>query len=126
MKNGVFRRKIYDEISEWKERYSDRYALLIRGARRVGKSTIVREFVKSEFKSSIVIDFAKASKQIISLFDDTYDLDFFFLQLQQFTGVRLYENESVIIFDEVQLFPKAKQRKHYYSSMRISVKKYMK
>lgn len=109
----VFRRKIYNEILEWKEKRSDRYALLIKGARRVGKSTIAEEFAKNEFRSYILIDFAHTSKEIIELFDDMYNLDFFFLQLQQFTGTRLYEKESVIIFDEVQLFPKARQAIKY-------------
>lgn len=114
MENKVFKRKIYDEIKEWKERYSDKYALLIKGARRVGKSTIAEEFAKNEFKSYILIDFAHTRKEIIALFDDTYDLDFFFLQLQQLTGKRLYEKESVIIFDEVQLLPKARQAIKYF------------
>lgn len=113
MDNPVFKRKIYDEILEWKEKRSDKYALLIKGARRVGKSTIAEEFAKNEFKSYILIDFAHVSKEIIELFDDTYNLDFFFLQLQQLTGTRLYEKESVIIFDEVQLLPKARQAIKY-------------
>ncbi len=109
----VFERKIYSEILEWKENRSDKYALLVKGARRVGKSTIVEEFAKREFKSHILVDFAHTDKAIIELFDDMYDLDYFFLQLQQFTGVRLYEKESVIIFDEVQLCPKARQAIKY-------------
>lgn len=113
MENPVFKRKIYDEILEWKENRSDKYALLIKGARRVGKSTIVEEFARKEFKSYILVDFAHTSKAIMDLFDDTYDLDFFFLQLQQLTGTRLYEKESVIIFDEVQLLPKARQAIKY-------------
>ena len=113
MAKTVFKRKIYDEILEWKEKRSSKYALLIKGARRVGKSTIAEEFAKNEFKSYILIDFAHTSKAIIELFDDMYDLDFFFLQLQQLTGIRLYKNESVIIFDEVQLFPKARQAIKY-------------
>lgn len=113
MPKSVFRRKIYNEILEWKEKRSDKYALLIKGARRVGKSTIAEEFAKKEFKSYILIDFAHTSKEIIELFDDTYSLDFFFLQLQQLTGVRLYAKESVIIFDEVQLLPKARQAIKY-------------
>lgn len=113
MPKSVFRRKIYNEILDWKEKRSDKYALLIKGARRVGKSTIAEEFAKKEFKSYILIDFAHTSKEIIELFDDTYNLDFFFLQLQQLTGVRLYEKESVIIFDEVQLLPKARQAIKY-------------
>ena len=75
--------------------------------------TIVEEFVKKEFKSYIMIDFAHVSKDIKDLFEDTYDLDFFFLQLQQLSGTKLYEKESVIIFDEVQLHPKARQAIKY-------------
>ena len=116
MDKPVFKRKIYDEIYEWKENRSDKYALLIKGARRVGKSTIAEEFAKKEFKSYILIDFAHTSKAIIDLFDDMYDLDFFFLQLQQLMGTRLQEKESVIIFDEVQLFPKARQAIKYLVS----------
>ncbi len=113
MENNTFKRKIYSEMLEWKNNYSDRYALMIKGARRVGKSTIAEEFAKNEYKSYICIDFARTSKEIIGLFDDTYNLDFFFLQLQQYTGTILYEHESVIIFDEVQLLPKARQAIKY-------------
>ena len=113
MGKTMFKRKIYNEILEWKEKWSNKYALLIKGARRVGKSTIVEEFARKEFKSYIMIDFAHVSKAIKELFEDTYDLDFFFLQLQQLTGTRLFVNESVIIFDEVQLFPKARQAIKY-------------
>mgnify|MGYP001694765899 FL=1 len=74
--------KIYNEILDWKNNRSDKYALLIRGARRVGKSTIVEEFASKEFKSYIMLDFARTSKDINSLFEDLYSLDFFFLQLQ--------------------------------------------
>ena len=113
MGKTVFERKIYREILEWKENRSDKYALMIKGARRIGKSTIVEEFAKKEFKTYIKIDFARTSKEIKDLFDDTYDLDYFFLQLQQLTRTRLYEKESVIIFDEVQLLPKARQAIKY-------------
>lgn len=113
MKKSIFARKIYREILEWNENRSDKYALLVKGARRVGKSTIVEEFAKKEFKSYIMIDFAHVSKDIKDLFEDTYDLDFFFLQLQQLSGTKLYEKESVIIFDEVQLLPKARQAIKY-------------
>ena len=113
MSRTVFRRKIYQQMIEWKENRSDQYALLIKGARRVGKSTIVEAFARNEFRSYIMIDFAHTSKAIKDLFDDTFDLDFFFLQLQQLSGVRLYEKESVIIFDEVQLLPKARQAIKY-------------
>ena len=81
METTVFKRKIYNEILEWKNNRSDKYALLIRGARRVGKSTIVEEFASKEFKSYILLDFARTSKDINSLFEDMYSLDFFFLQL---------------------------------------------
>lgn len=113
MGKSIFKRKIYDDILDWKENRSDKYALLIKGARRVGKSTIAEEFAKKEFKSYIMIDFAHTSKAILELFDDIYNLDFFFLQLQQLTGTRLFEKESVIIFDEVQLLPKARQAIKY-------------
>ena len=78
MENTVFKRKIYKELLEWKENRSEKAALLIKGARRVGKSTIAEEFAKNEFKSYILLDFAHASKALIELFDDTYNLDFFF------------------------------------------------
>lgn len=113
MPKTVFKRKIYNELMQWKEKYSSRCALLIQGARRVGKSTIVEEFAKNEYRSYILIDFAHTSKEILDLFDDTYHLDFFFLQLQQLTGKRLYPHESVIIFDEVQLKPEARQAVKY-------------
>ena len=93
MEKSVFKRKIYNEILEWKEKRSNKYALLIKGARRVGKSTIAEEFAKNEFKSYILIDFAHTSKEIIELFDDTYYLVFFLLKLHQLTGVRLYKKE---------------------------------
>ena len=73
----VFRRKIVDALLEWKEKRSDRYAVLIQGARRVGKSTVAEEFAKKEFRSYILIDFANTSEEIKALFDDTYHLDFF-------------------------------------------------
>ena len=113
MERILFRRKIYAQLEDWKTNLSDKYALLIKGARRVGKSTIVEEFARNEFKSYILIDFAHTSKDIVDLFDDMYNLDFFFLQLQQLTGIRLYENQSVIIFDEVQLLSKARQAIKY-------------
>lgn len=78
METTVFKRKIYNEILEWKNNRSDKYALLIRGARRVGKSTIVEEFASKEFKSYILLDFARTGKDINSLFEDMYSLDFFF------------------------------------------------
>lgn len=113
MSRQIFKRKIYRELLEWKEKFSSSEALLVKGARRVGKSTIVEEFAKNEYRSYIFIDFAHTSKEIIGLFDDTYNLDYFFLQLQQLNRKRLYEHESLIIFDEVQLVPKARQAIKY-------------
>ena len=105
----VFKRKLYDELLEWKNKYDGRYAILVEGARRVGKSTLVEEFARKEYQSYILIDFSEASKDIRDCFDDMADLDRFFLRLQTITGVQLKNRESVIIFDEVQLFPRARQ-----------------
>ena len=104
-----FERKAYNKLLEWKKLYSDKYAALLEGARRVGKSTIAENFAKNEYKSYILIDFSKATKNIRDCFEDIGNLDLFFLRLQAETGVTLYKKESLIIFDEVQLFPKARQ-----------------
>ena len=105
----IFRRKLYKRMLEWKEKWDGAYALLIKGARRVGKSTLVEEFAKKEYRSYILIDFSKASKQVDEVFDDYMNLDYFFLQLQTIFNVTLYKRESVIIFDEVQFKPRARQ-----------------
>ena len=105
----IFKRKIYSKILEWKNSSNGSSALLIEGARRVGKSTIVKEFGKNEYKTCLVINFADASKDIIELFDDISDLDYLFLQLQLKTKIDLYKRESLIVFDEIQLCPKARQ-----------------
>lgn len=94
---------------EWKNNSKGRTALLIEGARRVGKSTIVEEFGKKEYRSYILIDFAFAPQQIQDLFNDMQDLDYFFLQLQLQYQVDLHERDSLIIFDEVQFNPLARQ-----------------
>ena len=104
-----FKRKAYDKLLEWKNQYSDHYAVLLEGARRVGKSTIVEQFAKNEYRTYIMIDFSNAKKNVLDCFDDIANLDFFFLRLQAACGVTLYKRESLIIFDEVQLFPKARQ-----------------
>lgn len=83
--------------------------MLLEGARRVGKSTIAENFAKNEYKSYILIDFSKTTSNILECFDDIGTLNIFFLRLQAETGITLYEHESLIIFDEVQLFPKARQ-----------------
>ena len=125
-----FKRKAYDKLVQWKTDYAQNYAVLLEGARRVGKSTIAEQFARNEYRSYILIDFSKASNEIKSCFDD---LDMFFLRLQALTGVNLYKEESVVIFDEVQLFPKARQaikhlvkdgRYHYIETgSLISIKK---
>lgn len=105
----IFKRKLYDKMLEWKQQRNGSTALLIKGARRVGKSTLVEEFAKKEYKSYILIDFSEKNKKIDALFDDISNLDYFFLHLQQETSIQLYERQSVIIFDEVQLQPLARQ-----------------
>ena len=105
----MFRRKIYDRLLEWKRESDGRTALLIEGARRVGKSTIVEEFAKNEYESYIIIDFAAAPKSVRELFEDISDLNYLFLQLQLQFRVDLVERRSLIIFDEVQLCPLARQ-----------------
>ena len=109
----VFKRKIYDKMLKWKNEQDGKTALLIKGARRVGKSTIAEEFAKREYKSYILIDFANISKEVNSWFDDLSDLDYFFMRLQQLNHVVLYHRESVIIFDEIQLQPLARQAIKY-------------
>lgn len=105
----VFKRKLYDKMLEWKKDFDGRTALLIKGARRVGKSTLVEEFAKNEYESYILIDFSIASKEIHSLFSDLSDLNYLFLRLQMIYRVNLVERRSVIIFDEVQMQPLARQ-----------------
>ena len=105
----MFRRKIYDKLLEWKTESDGRTALLIEGARRVGKSTVVEEFAKNEYESYILIDFSRASKAVKELFEDISDLDYLFLQLQLQYKVDLHERSSLIIFDEVQQCPLARQ-----------------
>lgn len=116
-----FERKAYQKLLEWKEKYADKYAVMLEGARRVGKSTIAENFAKNEYKSHILIDFSKSSANIFECFDDIGNPDVFFLRLQAETGTTLYEHESLIIFDEVQLFPKVRQAiKHLVADGRYS------
>lgn len=131
-----FKRKAYDKLINWKQNYADDYAVLLEGAKRVGKSTIAEQFARNEYKSYIMLDFSKVSDNIRKIFDDIGNLDMFFLRLQAETGITLYEHESLIIFDEVQLFPKARQsikhlvndhRYHYLETgSLISIKKNVK
>lgn len=113
MEQRVFRRKIYDDILDWKRKNDGRTALLVEGARRIGKSTIVEEFARNEYKSYILIDFNTASAEVKSLFDDLMNLEFIFLRLQQVYSTQLFERNSVIVFDEVQQCPKARQAIKY-------------
>lgn len=105
----MFKRKIYDKLKQWKEESDGKTALLIEGARRIGKSTVVEEFAKNEYESYIMIDFAAASQLVKDLFKDVSDLNYIFLQLQLQYSTDLYERRSLIIFDEVQLCPLARQ-----------------
>lgn len=105
----IFKRKIYDQMVEWKQQRDGKTALLIKGARRVGKSTIVEQFARHEYDSYMLIDFSRASQEVKSLFTDLMDLDYIFLRLQAIYNVVLKERRSVIVFDEVQNCPLARQ-----------------
>lgn len=105
----MFRRKVYDKLLKWKNEYSGRYACLLEGARRVGKTTIAEEFAKNEYQTYVKIDFSNISEEVLDVFRDLSKLDLFFLRLQMVMGIQLIERNSVIIFDEIQLYPKARQ-----------------
>lgn len=113
MSERKFRRKVYGKMLEWKTTSKGRSALLLEGARRIGKSTIVEEFAKKEYSSYILIDFNEASQDVKDLFENLMDLDYIFLYLQNIYQTSLYEHESVIVFDEVQQCPKARQAIKY-------------
>ena len=108
-----FRRKAFDLLKDWKDNYAPNYAALLEGARRVGKSTIAEEFAKQNYRSYIKIDFANIQADLLAAFKDIAKLDVFFLRLQTITGINLYPRESVIILDEIQLNPKARQAIKY-------------
>lgn len=105
----IFKRKIYDRLLEWKQQQDGKTALLVQGARRIGKSTIVEEFAKNEYESYILVDFSKCPAEVKKLFDDISDLNFIFLRLQLIYGVQLVTRKSLIIFDEIQFLPRARQ-----------------
>ena len=109
----IFKRKIYNELLQWKRTDEGRTAVLIQGARRVGKSTIAEEFATNEYETHILVDFAACSTEIRDLFNDVSDLKRIFMRLQLEYSVELKERKSVIIFDEVQLAPKARQAIKY-------------
>ena len=105
----IFKRKIYDELLQWKRTDEGRTAVLIQGARRVGKSTIAKEFAENEYETHILVDFAACSVEIRELFNDVSDLNRIFMRLQLEYSVELKERKSVIIFDEVQVSCKGRQ-----------------
>lgn len=109
----MIKRKIYQKIIRWKESTNGTKALLIEGARRIGKSTIAEEFGKKEYKSYILIDFNKATKKTMESFEDLNNLDVFFQTIMLEYNTRLFERESLIIFDEIQKFPKAREAVKY-------------
>lgn len=106
----MFRRKAYDKLVEWKRSSGGHTAMLIEGARRVGKSTIAEEFARNEYNSYALMDFTKVGDEFRrTLLDTRGDLDSFFLYLSAMLGVTLTERKSLVIFDEVQLFPPARE-----------------
>ena len=106
---NVMKRKIYNKLLEWKQESNGEYALLIDGARRVGKSYIVRQFAEKEYRSCVILDFNLVSKSIKDLFENDLDnLDRFFMYLSNYTGKTLYTRDTLIVFDEVQQYPKAR------------------
>jgi Predicted ATPase (AAA+ superfamily) len=110
----IFKRKLYNRLLEWKQTQNGKTAIMIEGARRVGKSTLVEQFAKNEYESYILIDFNEASNEVKTLFNDLMNKDFIFLQLQSLYNVVLKERRSVIIFDEVQNYPQARQAIKYF------------
>ena len=110
----IFERKIYEKLLKWKKEANGREALLIEGARRVGKSTIVEEFAKNEYDSYLLIDFARITDETKGYFRKfKNDLDTLFMMLQNVYGVELKERKSLIIFDEIQMFPTAREMIKY-------------
>ena len=106
----VLKRKIYDKLKEWKEKYAPDYVLFLKGARRVGKTTIAEDFGEKEYKSFVTINFQRANDSVKDLFvNGLMDLDYFFNVIQMQYKKKLYPRESLIILDEIQLFPKARQ-----------------
>ena len=109
MEERIFKRKLYEKMLQWKRERDGKTALLIKGARRVGKSTLAEEFARREYESYILIDFTEASQEVKDLFGDISNLDDLLLQLQFYYNTRLSPRKSVIIFDEVQDCPLARQ-----------------
>ena len=104
----ILERKIYKKLVAWKEETQGKKAILLEGARRIGKSTIAEEFAKKEYKSHLLIDFSKVPEEVKQCFSHLNNLDDFYMLLTSIYGVTLYIRESLVIFDEVQLFPQAR------------------
>lgn len=106
----MLKRKVYQKLLDWKNQSAGKTALLINGARRVGKSYLCQQFAENEYTSHIIIDFANVPPEIPDLIiNESYNLDLFFIKLSALYATQLHERESVIIFDEIQLFPRARQ-----------------
>ena len=106
----IFRRRVYGQLLDWKNKWSREYAILLDGARRVGKSTVVGEFAKNEYESYLIIDFNHVSKDVLSVFETySHDIDKLLSTLQMVCGARLIPGKSLIVFDEVQKYPKARE-----------------
>ena len=109
-KHTILKRKIYDDLLTWKKQSNGASALMIDGARRVGKSFLCRQFAENEYMSYIIIDFGNIATAVLDLFEnDSYNLDLFFAKLSAFYGVLLYNRKTLIVFDEIQQFPRARQ-----------------
>ena len=118
----LFKRKLYDELIEWKQRSNGKTALMIKGARRVGKTTLVKTFADNEYKSWVYIDFSVANKDILNLFSDLSDLDSFYRDLQIISKKEFYERNTALIFDEVQNFKRARESiKHLVADGRYDI-----
>lgn len=109
----IFKRKIYNRLLQWKQESDGSTALLIKGARRVGKSTIAEEFAKREYESYVVIDFANARSELWEAVDNIADIDSFFTRIQFLYGVNLIPGKSLVIFDEIQNAPRVRQAIKY-------------
>ncbi len=106
----VFRRKTFDELLDWKKGWLHEYAILLEGARRIGKSTIVEEFAKNEYESYLMTDFNHVSKDVLAVFEAySHDTNRLLSTLQMVCNVRLSPGKNLVVFDEVQKYPKARE-----------------
>lgn len=118
----IFKRKLYNELIEWKQRSNGKTALMIEGARRVGKTTLVKTFADNEYKSWVYIDFSAANKDILNLFSDLSDLDSFYRDLQVISKKEFFERNTALIFDEIQNFKRARESiKHLVADGRYDI-----